>query len=124
MSVDTSQLEQLARDQQQAAQQLQNRINGRITRAMRQLLGVARGDVHVRSGELRDSLSIVAPSLSGEFTTSNIQSRVSYAELEADKGGAHDYAARTIEDGQAIIDGLTADIAELVALAFLGQGSD
>lgn len=124
MSVGYSQLEQLARDQQQAARQLQNRINGRITRAMRELLSVARGVVHVQSGELRDSLYLIAPSVSGAITESSIGARSAHAEFELEKSGEHDYAARTIEDGQAIIDELTNDIAELVALAFVGRGSD
>ena len=124
MSVDYSQLDQLTRDQQAAAAQLQNRINGRINRTMRQLLGVARGEVHVHSGDLRDSLYIIAPSQSGEITESSIAARVVYAEAEADRGDAHDYPARTIAAGASIIDQLEADIAELIAQAFVGRGAD
>lgn len=119
MPIDASDLERLARDLEGAPERLTNQINGRITRAMRLLLAVARGVVHVRSGDLRDSLYIIAPSLiAPDFTESQIAARVFYAEEEADKGGAHDYPARTIEEGAAIIDGLTEDVADLIAAAF------
>jgi hypothetical protein len=124
MTIDTSQLESLARDQQQAAQQLQNRINGRINRAMRELLSIARGVVHVRSHDLQNSLYIAAPSIHGEITESNIKARVFYGEIEADRGDEHDYPARTIQDGAAILDELANDVAELIAQAFVGRGSD
>lgn len=124
MPIDTTQLDQLVRDQAQAASQLENRLNGRINRAMRELLSIARGVVHVQSHDLQNSLYIMQPSTSGEFTESSISARVFYAEQEADKGETHDYAARTIEAGQAIIDRLQNDLAELIAQAFLGQGSD
>src|SRR5919106_137584 len=114
MPIDAREIESLLRTMEDGQTQLQAQINGRITRAMRDLLGVARGVVHVRSGDLRDSLYIIAPSVAGDITESNIAARVSYAELEADKGGEHDYAARTIEEGAAIIDNLAEDIADLV----------
>lgn len=119
MPIDASQLDQLERDLLAAQANLEPRIRGRITTAMRQLLAVARGVVHVQSGDLRDSLYIIAPSIvAPEITESDIVARVSYDEQEADKGGAHDYPARTIEEGAAIIDRLTEDVAALIAQAF------
>lgn len=122
MPFDATEVENLLRQMEDGQTQLQARINGRIVRAMRELLGVARGVVHVRSGDLRDSLYIIAPSVAGDFTESSIASRgVPYAEEEADRGEAHDYPALTIEEGAGIIDGLTEDIADLLVAA-LGAG--
>src|SRR5262245_22323740 len=122
MPIDASDLDSLERDMLAAQQQLEARIRGRLTTAIRQLLGVARGVVHVRSGDLRDSLYIIQPSLiAPEITESDIAARVFYAEQEADKGGAHDYPARTIEEGAAIIDSLAEDVAALIVQA-LGAG--
>jgi hypothetical protein len=118
MSVDASQLEALLTDLERAQAALPGQIQGRTIRAMRDLLRVARSVVHIQSGRLRDSLYIVQPSALGAFTESSIQSiGVSYAAREADKGGEHDYPARTIAEGQAIIDQLADDLADLLAQA-------
>lgn len=117
MPVDTSQLESLIADLEQSRAALPGRIAARQVRAMRELLRVARAVVHVQSGDLRDSLYIIQPSIAGDIQESSITSLVSYAEHEADKGGEHDYAARTIDEGAAILDRLTDELAELLAAA-------
>lgn len=118
MPIDASQLEDLLRAMEDGRTGLEAKVNGRIVRAMRELLGVARGEVHVQSGDLRDSLYIIQPSVAGDITESNIAARVFYAEQEVDKGGEHDFPARTIEAGAAIIDSLTDDLADLYMAAF------
>lgn len=117
MPVDVSQLESLLSDMERAQAALPGLIAGKQIRAMRELLRIARSVVHVQSGRLRDSLYIIQPSIAGEFSESSITATVSYAAHEADKGGDHDYAARTIETGQGIIDQLTDELAELLAAA-------
>lgn len=117
MPVDASQLEALLSDIERSQAALPGQIQGRTIRAMRDLLRVARSVVHVQTGRLRDSLYIIQPSIAGEFTESSIAATVPYAAAEADRGGAHDYPARTIEEGQAIIDQLADDLADLLAAA-------
>ena len=123
MGIDYAQFEQLARDLEAQQSRLPDRLRGRQIRAMRDLLRVARGVVHVQSGDLRDSLYILEPSTFGEITESAIASDLSYASQEADKGGSHDYPARTIEEGTGVIDQLEDDVADLIADAFTGQGN-
>lgn len=123
MPIDASAIDSLLRDLENGQTQLESKVNGRIIRAMRELLGMARGVVHEKSGDLRDSLFIIAPSaIAPEVTESQIASRLFYAELEADRGGEHDYPARTIEEGAAIIDELAEDLARIYMAAF-GVGS-
>lgn len=120
--VDTSHLSDLLRVLEDGQTVLSSRIAGRQIRAMRELLRVARSVVHVRSGRLRDSLYVIAPSLLGDISESSIRATVSYAETEADKGGEHDYPARTIEDGAGVLDQLTDDLAALLEAACTGGG--
>src|SRR4051812_2350589 len=100
-----SDLQDLTRDLEQAPARIARQVAGRMVRAQRELLGVARGVVHVQSGDLRDSLYIVAPyDIGAGITEFDVASNLSYAINEVDKGGAHDYVARTLEDGAGIID--------------------
>lgn len=117
MPIDATQLESLLRDIEANRVTLNGAIAGKQIRAMRDLLRVARSVVHVQSGRLRDSLYIIQPSIASEITESSITAMVRYAASEAEKGGEHDYPARTIADGQAILDQLAEDLAELLAAA-------
>ena len=114
MSLDATQLEEYLRDLEAGGPQLGPKVTGRQIRAMRELLAVARGVVHVKSSHLRDSLFIMQPSALGELSESTISSTAPYAEEEAARGGAHDYPARTIEAGEGIIEGLQADLENLL----------
>ena len=118
-----SDLQDLTRDLEQAPSRIARQVQGRMVRAQRELLKVARSVVHVVSGDLRDSLSIDPPSYVGaELSEFGVSARVSYAAYEVARGGAHDYVARTLEDGAGIIDQAAADIAELTAQAIVGRG--
>jgi hypothetical protein len=118
-----SDLQDLTRDLEAAPARIAQRVAGRMTRAQRELLGVARRVVHVRTGKLRDSLSIDPPSYVGaDLSEFGVSARVSYAGYEVAKGGEHDYVARTLEEGQAVIDSAANDIADIVASTIVGQG--
>lgn len=118
-----SDLQDITRDLEEAPARIARKVQGRMVRAQRELLKVARADVHVRSGDLRDSLYIVAPSYIGaEISEFEIAARASYAPYEVARGGPHDYVARTLEDGAGIIDSAANDIADLVAQTIVGQG--
>jgi len=94
---------------------IERRIAGRAVTATRALLGVARGVVHVQSGDLRDSLSIDGPSPIGDGSIeTSVHSPLSYAESEVAKGGDHDYAARTLEAGAGILGDLARDLEAIV----------
>lgn len=118
-----SDLADLTRDLEASPARIARQVSGRMIRAQRALLGVARAVVHVVSGDLRDSLSIDPPSYIGaSLSEFGVSARVSYAGFEVAKGGDHDYVARTLEDGAAIIDEAASDIADLVAQAIVGSG--
>lgn len=118
-----SDLQDLTRDLENAPKRIAQQVQGRMIRAQRELLGVARSVVHVKSGELRDSLYIVAPSYIGaEIGEFDVAARSSHGMYEVARGGAHDYVARTLEDGAGVIDGAADDIAELAAQAIVGRG--
>lgn len=116
-------LDDYIRQLEQAPQRAANRIQGRMTRAQRELLGIARRVVHVQSGNLRDRLAIEPPVVidagEAEYVVS---SSASYAEHEAAKGGDHDFATLTIEEGADIIQSAANDVAEILASALVGQG--
>lgn len=122
MSVDARQLQQLVRDLEQSRATLPNQLRDRLLAAMRELLAIEQGVVHVKSGDLRDSLHIIEPSTIGNLTTSILAPDVSYAALEADRGGPHDFPAVTLEQGDTVIQALRDDVAALVAGAFVGVG--
>lgn len=117
------QLDDLIRQLEQAPQRAANRITSRMIRAQRELLGVARRVVHVRSGNLRDRLAIEPPTVidasEAEFV---VTSTASYADYEAEKGGEHDFATLTLEEGADIIQSATNDVAEILARSLVGQG--
>src|SRR6476646_5680648 len=109
-----SDLSDLTRDLENAPARIARLVAGRMTRAQRDLLGVARSVVHVKSGELRDSLYVVAPAYQGASIGEwEIAARSAHGMYEVERGGAHDYVARTLEDGAGIIDSAADDIAEL-----------
>lgn len=116
-------LADLTRDLEQSPARIARLVSGRMTRAQRDLLGVARRVVHVRSGDLRDSLSIEPPAYVGaDISEFGVSARVSYAAYEIARGGEHDYVVRTLDEGAAIIDQTAADIADLAAQAIVGRG--
>ncbi len=117
-----SDLADLTRDLEQAPARIARKVAGRMTRAQRELLGAARQVVHVKTGELRDSLYVVSPSyLGAEVSEWAIEARSAHGLYEVERGGAHDYVARTLEDGAGIIDGAAEDLAELVAQTIVGR---
>lgn len=88
-----------------------DRLRAINTRGARALLSVARSVVHVKSGHLRDSLFIEGPFdvTSGTFE-GRVISTAPYAQYEVAKGGEHDFATRTIQEGQDIIDQVAQDM--------------
>jgi hypothetical protein len=118
-----SDLADLIRDLEQAPARIARQVAGRMTRAQRELLSIARGVVHVKSGELRDSLYIVAPVYQGATVSEwAVAARSAHGPYEVERGGAHDYVAQTLEDGAVVIDETANDIADLVAQAIVGRG--
>src|SRR5690349_19445735 len=115
----TSDLQTLIADLRSAEQRADDKLRGINTRAARDLLKLARSIVHVKSGRLRDGLVIEGPFNVG---TGTLEARISapsvpYADEEVARGGAHDYATRTLEDGQGIIDQAAEDMeAALIAI--------
>jgi hypothetical protein len=121
MALDTeylSDLPALIADLRSVDQKAGAKLRAINVRGARGLLRVARSVVHVKKGNLRDSLFVEGPFdvSSGTFEARVTSSRI-YADIEADRGAAHDFAGRTISEGQAIIDQTATDMEDaLIAL--------
>lgn len=120
MQIDiTSDLARLVRDLRSAEQKADDRLRGINIRASRELLKIARANVHVVSGRLQRGLAVQGPF---NVATGTLEAQVSapsvpYAALEAERGGDHDYAARTLREGAGVIDGAAEDMEQaLIAL--------
>lgn len=114
----TSDLQKLITDLRSAETRADDKLRGINIRAARELLAIARGVVHVKSGRLQGSLHIEGPFNVGTGTLeARVVSNVPYADLEIARGSEHDYAARTIEDGSAVIEQAAQDMeAALIAI--------
>lgn len=122
VDIDDSGLKQAQAQLQAAPSRIEQRVLGRVGRAQRELLRVARSVVHVKTGRLRDSLSIDGVALIGGGTLEGaIKTNVPYAEAEVARGGEHDYAQRTLEEGAGVLDELLKDL-EDIYVTELGAG--
>jgi hypothetical protein len=88
------------------------RLRGINLRGTRELLKIARNLVHERTGRLKAGLIIEGPY---DVASGTLEARVAaptvvYAAEEAKRGGEHDYATRTLEAGQGVIDKVADDM--------------
>lgn len=122
MSIQTeisSDLRRISRDLRTAEQKADDKLRGINIRASRELLKIARANVHVVSGRLQRGLAVQGPF---NVATGTLEAQISapsvpYAAIEAEKGGDHDYAARTLAQGQGVIDDAAEDMEQaLIAL--------
>jgi hypothetical protein len=118
-----SDLPQLIADLRSVDQKANAKLRAINLRGARGLLGVARSVVHVKSGDLRDSLFVEGPfnTSTGGFMA-RVTSTRPYADIEADKGGEHDFAGRTITEGEAIIDQTATDMEDALIALIEGRG--
>lgn len=116
----TSDIQKLITDLRSAEQKADDKLRALNVKGIRKLLAIARRVVHVQSGNLRDHLAIAGPFNIG---TGTLEARVyapgvRYAEAEIARGGDHDFATRTLEEGAAAIDE-TAEEIEQALIAIL-----
>ncbi len=102
----TSDLAQVVRDLRNAETRADDKLRAINVKGIRKLLAIARGVVHVKSGRLQSGLVIDGPFNIG---TGTLEAKVyapsvPYAGEEIKRGGAHDFASRTLEEGQGAID--------------------
>jgi len=124
LSVDvTSNLDQTARAYAGSEQRAEAKIRAINVRASRELLKVARSVVHVKTGRLRDGLIVEGPFnvASGELVATISAPSVSYADIEAARGGLHDFATRTIAEGASVIDQAAADMEAAIIAVMEGS---
>lgn len=122
LEIDARGLEQLQQRIATAPARIERRMQGRTVRAMRTLLGIARATAHRKSGRLVDSLTIAGPFPIGVGSLEmRVETNVPYAIFEVAQGGAHDYPARTLEQGQSVINDLARDLA-LIVIEETGAG--
>lgn len=119
----TSDLEKLVNDLRSADQKADDKLRGINIRAARDLLKLARSIVHVKSGRLRDGLVIDGPFNVG---TGTLEARISapsvpYADEEVARGGEHDFASRTLEDGAGVIDQAAQDMEQTLIAILEGR---
>src|SRR5260221_3190700 len=110
-------------DYRDAEQKAEARLRAINVRGARDLLKIARRVVHVKSGRLRDGLVVEGPF---DIATGTLEARVSapsvpYATIEADRGGAHDFASRTIEEGAGVIDQIAHDMEAAIIAVMEGR---
>jgi hypothetical protein len=118
----TSDLQTLIRDLRSAETRADDKLRGINIRAARELLKLARSIVHVRSGRLQASLHIEGPFDVGTGTLeARVTSNVPYAEEEVARGSEHDYAARTIDEGQSIIEQAAQDMEQALIAIMEGR---
>ena len=111
-----SDLERITRDLRTADRRADDRLRGINIRATRQLLRIARAEVHVVSGRLQAGLAVQGPFniASGVLEAQISAPSVPYAAEEAARGGAHDYAARTLAAGAGVIDQAAEDMEQAI----------
>lgn len=118
-----SDIPQVVADLRTAEEKADAKLRAINTRGARELLKLARTLVHVRTGRLRDGLIVEGPF---DIATGVLEARVSapsvpYAEAEFDRGGEHDTPARTLEEGQDILDGIAQDMEAAIAQIMEGR---
>lgn len=114
IEIDDRELRALQQHLATAPSRIERRTAGRTTQAIRELLRVARQVAHQRSGALVAGLAIVGPFQVGAGTLEGqIRSSVPYAEDEAARGGEHDFPARTLDEGESVLDRLARDIEQI-----------
>lgn len=101
----------------------ESRLRAINTRGARELLRVARRVVHVRTGRLRDGLIVTGPY---NVATGAVESTVSapsvpYAKYEIERGGDHDFVARTYEEGAGVFQAIAQDMEDAL-IAVMREG--
>lgn len=126
MSLDTSitsDLDQTKRALAGAEQKVENKLRGINNRALRELQKIARSVVHVKSGRLQRGLEIQGPFnvATGELIATVSAPTVPYADLEVERGGAHDFVTRTLEQGASVIDKAAQDMEQAIVDVMEGR---
>jgi hypothetical protein len=109
----TSNLDETARALASAEQRAEARLRAINIRANRDLLRFVKANVvHVRSGNLRDHLVVIGPFdvATGALEATIEAPGVPYAAIEAERGGAHDWATRGVDEGEAILEKAAQDM--------------
>ncbi len=116
-----SNLGQIAGDFRSLEAKANDRLRAINIRGGRSILGIARGVVHVQSGRLRDSLRISGPFdiQTGTFEMV-VDSPLAYADIEADRGGEHDYPTLTLEQSEGVINQVADDMEAALVLLIEG----
>lgn len=118
----SSDISETARRMAAADEIAQRRIESIFGRVARDMLKLEKDIVHVKTGRLRAGLEVQGPIniARGELVATLSAPSVPYADEEAGRNGTHDFARRTIYEGQNIIDRGAQEMGDAIITALQG----
>jgi len=120
MTVDAADLERYLALLHTADDTIDRQAAAALRRTQDTLATYAASIAHRQSGHMAETIHGIGPFATGGVLESQISSAASYTLAELDKGGAHDWAGRTLQDQAAALDALADETGRIVAAAIGG----
>jgi len=121
MSVDATDLERYLALLESADETIDRQSAAALARAQQALAAYAQSIAHRQSGHMADTIHPLGPfAIGGGVLESQISSAASYTLAELEKGGAHDWASRTLSERAELLDALQDETGRIVATAIGG----